>query len=209
MAKALPELIKGKLVEEKHNVVLTAQALKALGTGHNPTPEQWKGLGSIAFRAAFIGGSMMMGDPTGAVAHGAEAAGAEVMAHVAGHGLMELAHEVGNELMTHVLVEHALKTMVGGGMLAMGAIGHGKKQPAHDADPGADPNVDPAAGGDPTPEDMAQVQKFLQALAQSIAQMDEPTARKILEDNQGPPRGSRSGARRRMDRERAPARPAG
>ena len=175
MAKALPELIKGKLVEEKDNVINSAGALKALGTGHKPTPEQWKALGGLAFKAAFIGGSMMIGDPTGASAHGVAAAG-----EAAAHGIGALAGEVGNELITHVLVEHALKTMVGGGMMVAKAFGRGGT--GHDADPAV-----PATGADPTPDDIALVQKFLAAIAKAIEEMDEPTARKLLAENQGAP----------------------
>ena len=99
VARSLPKLLVGHLREEKRNAVHTVGALRALGTGNKPSPEQMRGLRAFGTRVLLTSASVAMGDPTGSVGH--------------------LAGALGHEVVQHVLIEHALKAFAGMGLLAI------------------------------------------------------------------------------------------
>jgi hypothetical protein len=141
VAKSVPSLLKGKWKEEVQHAKHAAHGLRALATGNRPSPEQIKGLRNFAVRILMTAGSVAVGDPTGSVGH--------------------LAAAFGQEAVQHVVVEHALKTMVGGGMVAARkAFG-----PSRDAEPnGADEEL--------SDEDLKLLQQFAEAIAKAIENFD-------------------------------------
>ena len=177
MAKAGKNLAKAHLKEEAHHAKHAVGALRALATGTKPTKQQAMGLFSYGARALMITGSMALGDPTG---H----SGA-------------LAATFAEDAVHHVLLEHAVKLFVGGGYgLVKGSIA----KPETDADPGDRPDPDPAddddtdvdtdgedgEDGEMSDEDAALLQKFLECLADTVEDMTEEDAMRVLAQGETP-----------------------
>ena len=124
MAKGAGHLAKAHLQEEKKHAVHAVQALKGLATGKLPNAQQAKGLFSYGARALLIAGGMALGDPTGTVG--------------------ALASTLAEDVVHHVMLEHAVKLFVGGGYgLIKGAVA----KPQTDAAPG-DPDQQPDGDND-------------------------------------------------------------
>jgi hypothetical protein len=177
MAKAGKNLAKAHLKEEAHHAKHAVGALRALATGNKPTKQQAMGLFSYGARALMITGSMALGDPTG---H----SGA-------------LAATFAEDAVHHVLLEHAVKLFVGGGF---GMIKGAVAKPERDADPGwrPDQSDDEPKDGDPpdgdesddpeemSDEDAALLQKFLECLADTVEDMTEEDAVRVLAQGETP-----------------------
>jgi hypothetical protein len=137
VAKAVPNLVKSKWQTEKHHVVHAAHGIHSLASGRKPTPDQMAGLRNVGARILMTGASTAFGDPSGSLGH--------------------LAAAFGHEAVHHVIVEHALKSLVGAGMLMAPKITH-------------KPTTDAAA--DLSPEDVALLQKYAEALAKAVRELD-------------------------------------
>jgi hypothetical protein len=84
IGKALPQLLKTHLKEEKENAIDAGGALKAMAQGNRPSPKQFKGLTRFGTRLLLSAASMALtGDPTGTVGHAAVALTQEIGQHVA------------------------------------------------------------------------------------------------------------------------------
>jgi hypothetical protein len=144
LGKALPHLMKSHFAEEKQNAIHAAGALKAMAMGLPATPQQYKGLRALGTRAVLTAGAMALsGDPTGTVHH--------------------LAGKLAEELVNHVVGEHALQA--GAGALKF-ALPWKKKQPV--------PQQHDAAMGELSPEDFQRLQAFFEKLAKAAHSYDIP-----------------------------------
>jgi hypothetical protein len=141
VAKSIPSLLRGKWKEEAAHAKHAAHGLRALASGQRPSPEQMKGLRNIAVRILMTAGSVAVGDPTGSVGH--------------------LATAFAQEAVQHVVAEHAIKTMIGGGMVA------GRKLMGAQKD-----QAPPSDDVELTDEDMNLLQQFAEAIAKSIESFD-------------------------------------
>lgn len=161
-ARAIPRLLAGHWKEEKHNAIHAAGAVRALTSGKRPTPEQMKGLRAIGTRAILTTASVAMGDVTGGGA-----------AHVAAH--------FGNELVQHVVVEHALKAVVGGGRAAVG----GAKRlfgASKDAE-GEGPEKPEPMNEEISSEDMKLLQQFIEAIGEAMGDLDAHDLAEYVQDD--------------------------
>ena len=178
MAKAGKNLAKAHLKEEAHHAKHAVGALRAMATGNKPTKQQAMGLFSYGARALMITGSMALGDPTG---H----SGA-------------LAATFAEDAVHHVLLEHAVKLFVGGGFgMIKGAVAKperdadpgGRPEPPDDDDTDVDTSGDPGEDDDPeemSDDDAALLQKFLECLADTVEDMTEEDAMRVLAQGETP-----------------------
>jgi hypothetical protein len=176
MAKGLTHLAKAHVMEEAKHAKHAAGALKSLAMMQKPTPEQAKGLFSFGARALMVAGSMALGDPTG---------------H-AGAAIGNLVSTFGEDAVHHVMLEHAVKLFVGG---SYGAVKGAVAKPQTDAAPGEDgqdkiPDKSGeglSGGGDELGEDeIALLQQFLECLADTVDDMTEEDAMRIILQGETP-----------------------
>lgn len=144
MAKTVPQMLKSHAKEEREHMLHAVKALRSLTKGQKPTPEQFRGLRSVGLRALMTSASMALGDPTGTLGH--------------------LAAHFSQEIVQHVVIEHALKLFTGAGMAAIkGAV----SSPQKDSD---------------EESDEALAERFLLAVAQAVDDLDEKQARQLLQE---------------------------
>jgi predicted ABC-type ATPase/uncharacterized membrane protein YgcG len=177
----LAALIKAHGKEEKANFVGAAGALHALVTGGKPSEEQWTGLKAVGRTVILAAVVMASGG------HVEAAGAAEAAVHVAGHaatGMLgtqalmaggHLAAEFGQELVQHIILEHAARLMAG----SVRAVS--RKITGKDAEP---PPRGPDGGGDElSGPEMALLQQYVGAIGQTIkglSALSEDQVRELL-----------------------------
>jgi hypothetical protein len=138
--------------------------MRALATGKRPDEAQWHGLKATG-RTILLAGIVMA--TTGGAGHVAAAAAGEITGHALVEAGTALAHEFGSEVVQHVILEHAAAIVSGVGRYAHHVVGGD------------------AAMGD---EDMAMLQRYAQAIAESVdslGSLDEDDIRAALAGSQG------------------------
>jgi 8-oxo-dGTP pyrophosphatase MutT (NUDIX family) len=103
VAKALPQMLKSHLREEKHHAVNAARALHGLTQGRAPSQQEIKSLRTFATRILMSAGSMALtGDPTGTVGHLAAALAQEVAQHVVSEHVIQAVGGGARAVYSHV-----------------------------------------------------------------------------------------------------------
>lgn len=173
VASVLPHLLKIHFREEWHKFKHAVGALKALSTGHRPTPDQWKGLRQTAITIAMAGAVFMLtGEPTGATAHAVEHVAEHAVEHVAEHSgaaaAQHLIAEFGHELVTHTMYEHAAKFGAGAARMAAAALfGAGATHFAHKEEKQTKDAEEDT--GEFSPDEIKLLQDYCETLADVVA----------------------------------------
>lgn len=173
-ARAVPDLVKAHIREEKHNAVHASKALKALATGKRPSSEELKGLRSFGIRILMSTASTALGEPTGVLFH--------------------LVQSVANEAVQHVIAEHGLK--LGAGITRMAYRARQASKTRTDADADDEDLEDLAAefedgaGDDDGEIDIDLLEAFAKQVVEAFATYDGTKSRADAEFNEADhPRG--------------------